>query len=143
MSYIMKLIHSSHLMALVACGAIMATMPVEWAFAGADDPSTYQETCENISVSADILSAECETLGGDTRRSSIKIRGIENEEGILSYLDDLSAASTYQLTCDSFGVGDFGDLLLASCRDSNGKSHDSVIVILGIDNVDGRLTYSD
>jgi hypothetical protein len=49
MSYLTKLMQSSHVMTLAVCGAILATMPVETAFAKATDPSTYQDSWVSIS----------------------------------------------------------------------------------------------
>lgn len=42
MSYLTKLMQASHILTLAVCGALLATMPVEAAFAKATDPSTYQ-----------------------------------------------------------------------------------------------------
>ena len=59
MLYLKKLIQSSHVMTLAACSAILATVPVETAFAKATDPSTYQDSCTGPTVSGATLTAVC------------------------------------------------------------------------------------
>jgi hypothetical protein len=53
MLYLTKFIRSSGVGTLAACAAILATMPVEAAFAKATDPSTYQDSCTGTSISGD------------------------------------------------------------------------------------------
>jgi acetylornithine/succinyldiaminopimelate/putrescine aminotransferase len=60
MLYLTKLIQSSYVRTLAACGAILATMPVEAAFAKATDPSTYQDSCQALDVAGATLTAVSE-----------------------------------------------------------------------------------
>ncbi|NEU71057.1 CHAT domain-containing protein [Hassallia byssoidea VB512170] len=47
--------------------------------------STYQGSCHNISISGDTLSATCTQGNGSHKQTSIRILGISNNEGNLSY----------------------------------------------------------
>ena len=86
MLYLKKLIQSSHAMTLAACGAILATMPVEAAFAKATDPSTYQDSCESLGVFGATLTAKCRRRDGSfNEKTTILIRGVDNVNGKLSY----------------------------------------------------------
>jgi hypothetical protein len=142
MLYLKKLIQSSHAMIFAACGAILATMPVETALAKATDPSTYQDSCTGTSVSGATLTAVCRRKDGSLNtRSAIVIRGIDNANGKLIYSRNPNAASTYQDSCQSLGV--FGATLTAKCRRKDGSFNEkTTILIRGIDNVNGKLSYS-
>lgn len=141
MSYFAKLSRSPRLMTLVACGAILATIPVNPAKAGSGDPSTYQSTCKDISVTGSTLSATCRKEDGSYNKpTEIPIRGIYNENGSLSYLRNKSSSSTYQNSCQSITVSKA--TLSATCRKRDGTSSRDSIGILGIDNKDGILRHS-
>ena len=86
MLYLTKFIRSSGVRTLAACGAILATMPVEAAFAKATDPSTYQDSCTNPSVSGATLTAVCRKKDGSfNTKTSILVRGVDNVNGKLTY----------------------------------------------------------
>jgi hypothetical protein len=142
MLYFTKLIQSSHVMTLAACGAILATIPVQAAFAKATDPSTYQDSCTGISVSGATLTAVCRRRDGSfNTKTAILIRGIDNANGKLTYSRNSTAASTYQDSCDHIQV--FGATLTAQCRRRDGSFNTkTTILIRGIDNVNGKLAYS-
>lgn len=142
MLYLKKLIQSSHVRTLAACAAILATMPVEAAFAKATDPSTYQDSCTGTSISGATLTAVCRKKDGSLNtKTAILIRGIDNANGKLSYSRNPNAGSTYQDSCQSLGV--FGATLSAKCRKRDGSFNDkTTILIRGVDNVNGKLTYS-
>jgi hypothetical protein len=68
------------------CGAILATMPVETAFANATDPSTYQDSCTCLGVTGATLTAVCRRKDGSFNdQTTIRIRGIDNVNGKLTY----------------------------------------------------------
>ncbi len=46
-------------------------------------PSSYQKTCNHISVSGNILSANCRQANGTVKRTSIVLQEIENINGTL------------------------------------------------------------
>ena len=87
-----------------------------------------------MSVTGDVLKADCRTINGSCNQTSIAIRGIENIDGTLKVT---GAASSYQLTCQNIGV--VGDVLSASCQRINGSSEFSALP--GIANINGVLTY--
>jgi hypothetical protein len=141
MSYLTKLFQPSRLVTLAACGAILATMLVEGAFAKATDPSTYQDSCTGISASGATLTAVCRKRDGTFNiKTAILIRGIDNVEGKLTYSRNATAASTFQDSCNNIDV--VGATLTAQCRRRDGSFHETTILIRGVDNVEGKLTYS-
>jgi CVNH domain len=140
MFYLTKLSQFSHLMTLAVCGAILATIPVEAAFAGPTDPSSYQTSCQPTGVSGATLEAFCRRIDGTLRRTAILIRGIQNTNGKLTYSSNPTASSTYQDSCVDTSV--IGATLEADCRIRNGTSRRTGIRIRGIDNTNGKLTYS-
>lgn len=142
MLYLTKFIRSSGVRTLAACGAILATMPVEAAFAKATDPSTYQDSCTGTSISGGTLTAVCRKKDGSLNtKTAIRIRGVDNANGKLTYSRTPTAGSTYQDSCQSLAV--FGATLTAKCRRRDGSFNDkTTILIRGIDNVNGKLTYS-
>jgi CVNH domain len=106
--------------------------------AQAVEPSSYQSSCRNITISADLLTANCRTISGGYRTSSIRVQGIQNKDGVLDFTR-LGVASSYQRTCGSIGVA--GATLTASCRRINGTYRSTSILIPGIKNINGDLTY--
>ena len=140
MSYLTKLSQSPRLMTLAVCSAMLATIPINAAFADPSSPSSYQNSCRDISVVGATLTASCRRRNGTYNPTSILIRGIENIDGYLSYSGDLTARSSYQNSCDKIRVS--GTSLSASCRKRSGIFNPTSILIRGIDNIDGNLRYS-
>ena len=103
----------------------------------AQSASTFQNSCSNMSVTGDVLKADCRTINGSYNQTSIAIRGIENIDGTLKVTG--AGASSYQLTCQNIGV--VGDVLSASCQRINGSSQFSSLTLPGIANINGVLTY--
>jgi hypothetical protein len=140
MSYLTKLSRASSLIAFAACGAILAVIPREPALARPTSPSSYQNSCENIRITGATLSARCRLVNGSTKSTSILIRGIENQNGNLTYYRNPRVASSYQLSCQNIDTN--GATLLARCRLVNGSTKSTSILIRGIENQNGNLTYS-
>lgn len=107
--------------------------------AQAISPSSYQSSCRNIKISdGDLLSAACRTTSGGYRISSVRIQGIQNKDGQLNFTR-LNVASSYKLTCKSIGVA--GATLTASCKKINDTYVNTSILIPGIKNINGDLSY--
>ncbi|MDF5734642.1 MULTISPECIES: CVNH domain-containing protein [unclassified Nostoc] len=140
MSYLAKLSQSPRLMTLTVCGAIMATIPINPAFAAPTDPSSYAASCQNIRVTGATLTASCRRVNGTYNSTSILIRGIFNGNGVLLYSSNPRSASSYQNSCRNIGVT--GATLTASCRRINGTYNSTSILIKGIYNNNGVLRYS-
>jgi CVNH domain len=101
--------------------------------------SSYQNSCKNIRINKDnLLSAKCRTQAGDYRNSSIRPQGIQNKNGVLNFTR-LNIGSSYQGTC--IGIHVDGVTLSARCKKNNGQLKDSLILIPGIRNINGDLTY--
>jgi hypothetical protein len=139
MSYLTKLSQSPRLMTLAACSAMLATIPVNPAFAAPSSPSSYQSSCQSISVAGATLSARCRRIDGTFNSTSILIRGIYNNNGNLRYTGSPAAASSYQSSCQSISVA--GATLSARCRRINGTFNSTSILIRGIYNNNGVLSY--
>jgi hypothetical protein len=54
-------------------------------FNGMGSPSTFQDSCSNVSVAGSTLSARCRRIDGSFKRTSIAIPGIDNINGDLRY----------------------------------------------------------
>lgn len=102
--------------------------------------STFHETCTNISVEDDVLTAECRRENGRYRRTSIEIRGIHNRDGNLEYLKKSSEPSTFQDSCRDIRLN--GARLTARCERMDGSFSRTSILIRGIHNNNGRLEYT-
>jgi hypothetical protein len=50
-----------------------------------NEESTFNQTCTDISINGDQLSATCRTTSGENQRSSVTLRGIHNNDGNLTY----------------------------------------------------------
>lgn len=50
-----------------------------------NQPSSFPNSCTNISIDGNELSASCRKLNGQSRQTSIVLNGIENINGILEY----------------------------------------------------------
>ncbi|GAX44463.1 hypothetical protein NIES4075_54820 [Tolypothrix sp. NIES-4075] len=113
--------------------------PTTSSFPQARDNSSYQKSCQNISIHGDELSATCPQSNGLYKQTSIRVLGIENHEGELRYYSNPRTASTYQLSCQNISIK--GNELLANCPQSNGLYKQTSIHILGISNNEGNLSY--
>lgn len=102
-------------------------------------PSNYQETCNHISVSGNVLSANCRRRDRQFNETSIVLRGIENINGTFKVTDP-AKVSNYQLTCDDIRIR--GNDLTATCKRRNGTLKRTSIVLQGIENINGVLTYT-
>jgi murein DD-endopeptidase MepM/ murein hydrolase activator NlpD len=106
--------------------------------ASATKNSSYQLTCSNISVEGDTLLADCRKRNQTIKRTSIRILGIENIDGDLKD-NGTKNPSTYQNSCNNISVA--GATLSANCRKINGSYKSTSILIPGIQNIDGTLSY--
>jgi CVNH domain len=139
MPYFPKLSQLSSLIPIITCGAMLALIPTH-AVANSRSDSNYQNSCWNTQVNGATLSARCRRINGDSIRTSISIRGIENRNGNLIYLSNFRSDSSYQNSCWNTQVD--GSTLSARCYRINGSSTRTSILIRGIENRNGNLTYS-
>lgn len=102
-------------------------------------PSSYQETCNEVSVYGNFLSANCRRRNGTVEQTSIVLRGIENINGNLK-ITNPRKVSTYQQTCNRISV--YGNVLSANCRRRDGTIKQTSIVLHGIENINGALKYT-
>jgi len=126
--------------ATVARQNYLPSIIVSNSFLNQTNASTFHNSCNNIRIAGNTLTAECQRENGRNRTSSIVIRGIRNDNGRLEYLRNSRGASTFQNSCQNIRVR--GNSLIARCQKTNGSFVRSTIVIRGIDNDNGRLEYS-
>jgi hypothetical protein len=106
--------------------------------ANAQAPSSFQNSCRNISIAGSTLSAECRRINGSFAQTSILLRGIANIDGRLT-AGNLNTASSFQDSCSNIQIT--GVTLTAACRRMNGSFQNSSILLPGIHNRDGVLKY--
>lgn len=118
---------------------------------GGQIPSgSFRETCTDLAMNAQILTASCRDTRGQRARSTLDVRtcngrDIANINGRLT-----CSAPAPQLPAGSYGKSCSnammdGSVLSASCRDSSGKTVRSSLDVRNCDrrdiaNIDGRLT---
>lgn len=102
--------------------------------------ASFQDSCRNIRVSGNTLSARCRNERSSYISTSIQIRGITNVNGNLEYLRDGRGRSTYQDSCIDIGID--GANLNARCQREDGSYNYSTIFLRDIFNDNGRLSYS-
>ncbi|MHC5719630.1 MAG: mannose-binding lectin, partial [Nostoc sp.] len=101
--------------------------------------STYQQTCTDISIQGNILSATCKKRDGSLKNTSIVLKGIENIDGGLKVTDP-NKPSNYHETCTEISIQ--GNVLSATCKRADGSPNKTSLVLDGIENIDGNLTYT-
>ncbi len=125
---------------LAVCSTTLAMIPMLSASAQWLSESTYATSCTNIEIdNGDTLKAKCLQMNGSLHRTSIQILGIENVNGQLRYGRDPGQRSTYLDSCRRVSV--VGATLMARCQRNNGSSSDTWILIRGIENQNGSLSY--
>ncbi|MEH2279422.1 MAG: LamG-like jellyroll fold domain-containing protein [Nostoc sp.] len=123
----------------VAPSPAASTQPSNAAIAPSVISSTYQQSCSDISIQGNVLSATCTKSDGSLNNTSIVLKGIENIDGELK-LTDPNKPSSYQETCTEIFIQ--GNVLSATCKKADGSPNKTSIVLDGIENIDGNLTYT-
>ncbi|MBW4496696.1 MAG: CVNH domain-containing protein [Oscillatoria princeps RMCB-10] len=101
--------------------------------------SSYQLTCQDITINGNVLSAVCQRRDGACNETALVLMGIENIDGVLTVTDPSQEAS-FHLSSENISVD--GDVLSAECRTRDGDWVPSEITLNGIENIDGVLTYT-
>ena len=100
--------------------------------------STFQNSCRNIGVIGNTLSARCLRANLTPNDTSILIRGIDNINGVLT-VGNLNNPGTYQNSCSNIRI--YGITLVARCRRINGTFNLTSVLVPGINNINGNLSY--
>ena len=102
--------------------------------------ASFQDSCRDIRVNGNTLSARCRTERGAYIATTIEIRGITNVNGVLEYLRQGRGRSTYQETCSNIRIS--GATLNARCRREDNSYNNTSIYLRDIVNNNGRLEYN-
>lgn len=105
----------------------------------ASQPSSFQQTCDNIQVRGDLLIANCLTRDQRPNFTLLDLKGVENIDGNLEQYSS-SQPATFQRTC--FDESIQGDVLTATCLTRNQNRKTTSLELLGIENIDGNLRYT-
>jgi hypothetical protein len=100
----------------------------------------YQETCSNITISGNVLSASCKTRANKSKSTSLTLQGIQNINGRLMFSGSHWKISDYQLSCNSIRIR--GYIINANCKTNDAKFNSTSITLYGIENNNGNLKYT-
>src|SRR5688500_14205777 len=123
----------SILLSVLAISISLPSTPTE-----AQPLSTFQNSCRNIRVTGNTLFARCLRANLTPNDTSILIRGIDNINGVLQ-VGNLNNLSTYQNSCSNIQI--YGITLVARCRRINGTFNLTSVLVPGINNNNGNLSY--
>jgi hypothetical protein len=84
------------------------------------------------------ITAQCKTKQGINKNASILIKGISNNNGMLQFVG-FAVESSYQHSCENINIS--GATLTAQCRTRQGILNNASILVPGIHNIDGNLSY--
>ncbi len=101
--------------------------------------SSYQQSCTEISVNGNVLSATCKKRDGSPNKTSLVLLGIENIDGELKVTDP-KKPSSFDKSSSEISIN--GDVLSATCKKRDGSPNKSSIVLNGLENIDGELKYT-
>ena len=122
---------------LKSVSAILATLMFS-----ATSFANFAETCRNTTVESNgtMLCSVCKDVNQVFWKSCIQLRGISNEDGVLTQgMTDVAAS--FGLSCSSVYVR--GSVLRANCADRGGVVRTSRLELDRIENQNGSLVYSN
>jgi hypothetical protein len=100
--------------------------------------SSFQSSCNNISIAGNALVANCRRVDGSVNRTSIVLEGIENIDGQLQ-MTGRGRPATFQDSCRHILM--YGSTLTARCRRVDGSYEKTSVELPEISNIDGNLQY--
>lgn len=103
-------------------------------------PSTFQNSCSDIKLSADAakITATCKKKDGTPVPATMDIVGVENVDGKLTRT---GSKTNFQETCHTphLGTNDKHVVLTAICKKRNGAPSNTQLELMDINNIDGVL----
>jgi len=106
--------------------------------ANAQGTSSFQRSCDNISIAGNALVAHCRRVDGSINRTSLVLIGIENIDGQLR-LTGRGQPATFQDSCRHIRMD--GGTLTATCRRLDHSDGQTSVELPGISNINGNLQY--
>ncbi len=102
--------------------------------------SNFAETCTNLKQEKASISAECQAKNGKFYKTALRLRGINNHDGILSVEED-SNMSKFHTTCTNISI-DSNGLIAGQCKNNaNRYIWSSLDLTRFISNYNGTLVY--
>jgi CVNH domain-containing protein len=106
--------------------------------ANAEGTSSFQRSCDHISVAGNALVATCRRVDGSMNRTSLVLLGIENIDGQLQ-LTGRGQPATFQDSCRHIRMD--GGTLTATCHRLDHSDEQTSVDLPGISNINGNLQY--
>jgi hypothetical protein len=105
-------------------------------------PSSFQRSCDNISIIGNNLSAECKTIAQKKISTTISVPGIRNINGNLTFVG-FNNPSNFQDSneCKNIFIND-KNMISGNCRKNDGTYKFTSIPLPGIHNYDGTLSIN-
>jgi CVNH domain-containing protein len=106
--------------------------------ANAEGTSSFQRSCDHISIAGNALVATCRRVDGSMNRTSLVLLGIENIDGELR-LTGRGQPATFQDSCRHTRMD--GGTLTATCHRIDHSDEQTSVELPGISNINGNLQY--
>jgi CVNH domain len=104
--------------------------------------SSFQRSCFRPDMAIDLLTAYCDDRNGQAQAASIRVRGIENQNGNLVDTRNRRKKSTFQNSCTNIRLYN-ERYITASCTTRSGMQKFTYVELNGIANINGRLLYEN
>lgn len=102
---------------------------------------SFVSTCQNLEIIKASLSAECRALNGGIYKTALRLRGINNHNGVLTIEEDSTKMSRFHKTCQDCAI-DSNGILAGRCKNDKGQFVWSYLDLSRlIINYNGTLVY--
>jgi hypothetical protein len=106
--------------------------------AQAQGTSSFQRSCDGISIAGNALVATCRRVDGSLNRTSLVLEGVENVDGQLR-VTGRGRPATFQNSCRHIRMD--GGTLTATCKRLDHSDQQTAVELAGISNINGNLQY--
>ena len=101
----------------------------------------FTTSCKSIELDTASISAVCVAENGGKYKTAIRLRGLNNHGGELTFDEDTSKMSNFYKTCQNMSVDSHGRLY-GECKDHQGEYVHSVVDLKDVvKNYNGTLVY--
>lgn len=100
----------------------------------------FDTSCTNIKITKASVSAECNARNGGTYKTAIRLRGVNNYNGVLTVEEDSRIRSRFHESCRKLSITN--GTLSGECKNNNRQFVASSLDLTGlIKNYNGTLIY--